>query len=73
MPQKKRLTLEIGDRVERFLRDGDFVLLNRQPTLHRNSIQGMKVVVKPGKTLRVNLAIVTGFNMDFDGKRLLAV
>ena len=67
LPQKKTLTLEIGDRVERFLKDGDFVLLNRQPTLHRNSMQGMKVVVKPGKTLRVNLAIVTGFNMDFDG------
>ncbi len=67
LPQKKKMTLEIGDKVERFLKDGDFVLLNRQPTLHRNSMQGMKVVVKPGKTLRVNLAIVTGFNMDFDG------
>jgi len=73
LPKKKELTLELGDKVERFLNDGDFVLLNRQPTLHRNSMQGMKVVVKPGKTLRVNLAIVTGFNMDFDGKRLLAV
>lgn len=67
LPQKKIINLEIGDKVERFLQDGDFVLLNRQPTLHRNSMQGMKVVVKPGKTLRVNLAIVTGFNMDFDG------
>lgn len=67
LPTKKKLTLEIGDKVERYLRDGDFVLLNRQPTLHRNSMQGMKVIVKPGKTLRVNLAIVTGFNMDFDG------
>jgi DNA-directed RNA polymerase beta' subunit len=70
MPQKKTLTLEIGDKVERFLKDGDFVLLNRQPTLHRNSMQGMKVVVKPGKTLRVNLAIVTGFNMDLLSKSI---
>jgi DNA-directed RNA polymerase beta' subunit len=67
LPQRKIINLEIGDKVERFLQDGDFILLNRQPTLHRNSMQGMKVVVKPGKTLRVNLAIVTGFNMDFDG------
>jgi len=67
LPKKKEMKLEIGDKVERFLKDGDFVLLNRQPTLHRNSMQGMKVVVKPGKTMRVNLAIVTGFNMDFDG------
>ena len=64
LPQKKKLTLEVGDKVERFLKDGDFVLLNRQPTLHRNSMQGMKVVVKPGKTFRVNLSIVTGYNMD---------
>jgi DNA-directed RNA polymerase beta' subunit len=67
MPQKKEISLEIGDKVERFLKDGDFVLINRQPTLHRNSMQGMRVVVKPGRTMRVNLAIVTGFNMDFDG------
>jgi DNA-directed RNA polymerase beta' subunit len=73
LPLKKQLTLNIGDKVERFMVDGDYVLLNRQPTLHRNSMQGMKVVVKPGKTIRVNLAIVTGFNMDFDGKRLIAV
>lgn len=67
LPQMKKITLEIGDKVERFIRDGDFVLLNRQPTLHRNSMQGMKVIVKKGRTIRVNLAIVTGFNMDFDG------
>lgn len=66
-PEKKLITLEIGDRVERYLKDGDFVLLNRQPTLHRNSMQGMKVLIKPGRTIRLNLSIVTGFNMDFDG------
>lgn len=66
-PEKKKITLDIGDKVERFLKDGDFVLLNRQPTLHRNSMQGMKILIKPGKTIRLNLSIVTGFNMDFDG------
>lgn len=66
-PTKKRITLEIGDVVERSLQNGDYILLNRQPTLHRNSMQGMKVVIKPGKTIRMNLAIVTGFNADFDG------
>lgn len=64
---KQDIVVQVGDIVERFLQDGDFVLMNRQPTLHRNSIQGMKVVVKPCKTFRLNLAIVTGFNMDFDG------
>jgi len=67
LPEKKILKLEIGDKVERYLKDGDYILLNRQPTLHRNSMQGMKVVVKPGRTIRLNLSIVTGYNMDFDG------
>ena len=67
LSSKRRVTLNIGDKVERYLRDGDPLLLNRQPTLHRNSMQGMRVVVKKGKTIRVNLAIVNGFNMDFDG------
>lgn len=66
-PTKRRVALEIGDKVDRHLQDGDMVLLNRQPTLHRNSMQAMRVVIKPGKTLRMNLAIVSGFNADFDG------
>lgn len=66
-PEKRHITLELGDIVERSMKNGDFVLLNRQPTLHRNSMQGMKVVIKPGKTIRMNLSIVTGFNADFDG------
>ncbi|NP_078624.1 DNA-depenent RNA polymerase largest subunit [Lymphocystis disease virus 1] len=60
-------TIEIGDTIERFLEDGDPVILNRQPTLHRNSMLGMKIVKKLGKTIRVNLAVTHGFNMDFDG------
>lgn len=67
LPEKKNLKLDIGDKVERYLKDGDYILLNRQPTLHRNSMQGMKVLIKPGRTIRLNLSIVTGFNMDFDG------
>ncbi len=67
LPENKILKLEIGDKVERYLKDGDYILLNRQPTLHRNSMQGMKVLIKPGRTIRLNLSIVTGFNMDFDG------
>ncbi|AKU37491.1 DNA-directed RNA polymerase II subunit [Scale drop disease virus] len=60
-------TIDVGRKIERSLRDGDVVVLNRQPTLHRNSMLGMRVKVLPSKTIRVNLAITTGFNMDFDG------
>lgn len=63
----KNIELKIGDVVERYLRDGDPVYLNRQPTLHRNGMLGMRAVIKPGRTLRFNLSITKGLNADFDG------
>ncbi|XP_049614029.1 DNA-directed RNA polymerase II subunit rpb1-like [Syngnathus scovelli] len=64
---RRKHVVRCGLRVERSLMDGDVVVLNRQPTLHRNSMLGMRVKVLPGKTIRVNLAVTHGFNMDFDG------
>lgn len=58
--------LKLGDIAHRQLQNGDYVLLNRQPTLHKASMQAMKVVVRPYKTLRMNLAITKPFNADFD-------
>jgi len=69
---KKRVKLEIGDIVERKLYDGVYVLLNRQPTLHKASMQAMKVVIREGRTLRFNLAINKSFNADFDRVRCVA-
>lgn len=63
----QKISLELGDKIERFMKDGDYTFLNRQPTLHRNNMQGMKMKIFEGKTQRVNLGIVSGFNMDFDG------
>jgi DNA-directed RNA polymerase beta' subunit len=62
--------IEIGWIVDRKLSDGDIVLLNRQPTLHRASMLAMEVVVRPHKTLRFNLAINKPFNADFDGDEM---
>jgi DNA-directed RNA polymerase beta' subunit len=67
LPERRHIAIDIGDKLERYMQNGDYLLLNRQPTLHRNSMQGMKVVLLPGKTFRVNLAITAGFNVDFDG------
>lgn len=61
------MELNIGDIVYRYLQDGDPVVLNRQPTLHKNSMMGMRIKRWPAKTICVNLAITAGFNMDFDG------
>lgn len=56
--------LEIGDVVHRHLIDGDYVLVGRQPTLHAGSMLAKKVVVRPGKTIRMNLATTGSFNAD---------
>lgn len=60
----------VGDIVHRKLQDGDTVILNRQPTLHRASMQAVKIIIRPGKTIRMNLAITKPFNADFDGDEM---
>jgi len=56
--------------VERHLKDGDIVLFNRQPSLHRMSIMAHKVKVLPYKTFRLNLLVCTPYNADFDGDEM---
>jgi len=63
-------SLEPGDIVERHLMDGDIVLFNRQPSLHRMSILGHIVRVMPGKTFRLNLLVCPPYNADFDGDEM---
>lgn len=62
--------LKVGDTVERFLQDDDYVLFNRQPSLHKGSMMGYRVKVMPSKTFRLNLACTTSLNGDFDGDEL---
>ena len=70
LPKKKKFVLQIGDKIERQLINGDIVLLNRQPTLHKGSMIAHEVVILPGKTFRFNLAITSSFNADFDGDEM---
>lgn len=65
-PEFRPYKLEIGNIVHRQLRNDDFILLNRQPTLHAGSMMAMKAVILPGKTFRFNLAACASFNADFD-------
>ncbi len=62
--------LSPGYVVERQLQDGDIVLFNRQPSLHRMSIMAHKVRVLPYKTFRINPAVVIPYNADFDGDEM---
>jgi len=62
--------LKIGDIVERHLENGDVVLFNRQPSLHRVSIMAHKARVMPNRTLRFNECVCTPYNADFDGDEM---
>ena len=56
--------------VERHLLDGDIILFNRQPSLHRLSMMGHRVKLLPAKTFRIHPAVVTPYNADFDGDEM---
>ncbi len=59
-----------GYQIERQLVDGDLVIFNRQPSLHRVSMLCHEVVVLPGKTFRFNVADCVPYNADFDGDEM---
>ena len=50
--------------------DGDVVLFNRQPSLHRMSMMAHEVKVLPYKTFRLNLCVCPPYNADFDGDEM---
>lgn len=62
--------IEIGYIVERHLQDGDVVLFNRHPSLHRPSLMAHFVRVLPYKTFRLHPAATFPYNADFDGDEM---
>lgn len=65
--RKEKVELRFGDIVERHLMDDDIVLLNRQPTLHKQSMMGhrVKVINNPNlNTFRLSVAVTTPYNAD---------
>jgi len=59
-----------GYKVERHLRDGDVVLFNRHPSLHRASLMAHFVRVIPGRTFRMHPAAAAPYNADYDGDEM---
>jgi DNA-directed RNA polymerase II subunit RPB1 len=68
----RELVLHHGDVVNRHLMDGDILLFNRQPTLHRMSMMGHRVRVLPYNTFRLNVSVTSPYNADFDGDEMNA-
>uniref|UniRef100_A0A6C0DFU5 DNA-directed RNA polymerase n=1 Tax=viral metagenome TaxID=1070528 RepID=A0A6C0DFU5_9ZZZZ len=68
---RKSIVLENGDIVHRHMMDGDPVLFNRQPTLHRMSMMcHIARIMKRGDTFRMNVADTKPYNADFDGDKI---
>jgi DNA-directed RNA polymerase subunit A' len=78
--KKKRITDElkqelmdeiaIGYQVERHLVDGDIVLFNRHPSLHKASLMGHYTKILDGKTFRLHPGATYPYNADFDGDEM---
>ena len=64
------LQLEPGYIVERHLQNGDFVVFNRAPSLHKMSMMSHKVRILPYSTFRLNLSVTPPYNADFDGDEM---
>ena len=62
--------IDVGWVLERQLQDGDPVIFNRQPSLHRISMMCHKAKVLPGKTFRLHVAVCPPYNADFDGDEM---
>ncbi|MDD5023171.1 MAG: DNA-directed RNA polymerase subunit A' [Candidatus ainarchaeum sp.] len=62
--------LKVGSVIEREATDGDIVLFNRQPSLHRISMMGHEIRLTDGNTFRVNPVVITPYNADFDGDEM---
>jgi len=67
---KDIITLELGDIVNRHLINGDNVLFNRQPSLHKMSMMGHRVKIMSGNTFRLNISVTPPYNADFDGDEM---
>ena len=68
---RNSIVLKNGDRVHRHMMDGDPVLFNRQPTLHRMSMMcHLAKIMKRGDTFRMNVADTKPYNADFDGDEM---
>jgi DNA-directed RNA polymerase beta' subunit len=69
-PDVSSIVLDEGDVVERHLRNGDYVLFNRQPSLHKMSMMAHRVRVMEYNTFRLNVCVCASYNADFDGDEM---
>jgi DNA-directed RNA polymerase subunit A' len=67
---RDNIRLALGDIAYRPIKDGDVVLVNRQPSLHIGSMMAHIVRIMPGLTIRLPMATCKSYNADFDGDEM---
>ena len=68
---KESIKLQNGDKVHRHMLNGDNILFNRQPTLHKMSMMSHVTKIMPeGDTFRMNVGDTKPYNADFDGDEM---
>jgi len=68
--ENRLIVLKPGDVVERYMKDGDLLLFNRHPSLHKLSMMGHRAKIWGGKTFRFNPLVCKPYNADFDGDEM---
>ena len=63
----KKHNFNVGDKIGRFSENGDVVIFNRQPTLHRGSFLGYVCNFQDKLSVGIHLSSTNGHNADFDG------
>jgi DNA-directed RNA polymerase I subunit RPA1 len=70
-PSNSHVNGSKNKKVHRHLNNGDVVIMNRQPTLHKPSMMAHRARVLPGeKTIRMHYANCNTYNADFDGDEM---
>ena len=62
--------ISTGCTVERYMTDGDLVIMNRQPTLHKMGFMAFRAYITHNRTFELPLSVTTPLNADFDGDEL---
>jgi len=62
--------IKVRERVHRQLRNGDIILVNRYPSLHKPSIMAGYTKIISTRNIQINLSLTTPLHADFDGDEL---
>lgn len=65
MVDPKSVIIEPNCVILRHIKDGDYLIMNRQPSLHGPSMMGHKIKIINFSTFRLNLSATTPYNADF--------